>query len=267
MKLQLPGPFVLLCLLLLLPALPAAGGGTLRVASWFRSVRRQTTARQMQALNRLLAQAEADSADYRSAIGQCDSLFWAPASPFHDDSLSAVSLRHRQGSRWLAPEERMAAAIRLRVLDANRPGHRAADFGLLLSDGRRTMFSETAGQGGTLLIVFDPSCRRCQEFVAALQRDARFGRLLEQRLLHIVCADADADPCLWEAMKSDLPPAWTAGMATDDRLATCYDLRAFPSVYLLDRQLRVAAHDDNLDNLFAKALKMLQKDHRLHQKH
>lgn len=219
------------------------------------------------ALQRLLKQSEADSAAYRSMMRQCDSLLYANDTPYHSDSLYVVALRHRLSSRWLSPQEKQVPALRLRQLESNRAGHPAADFSLRLRNGRQSRLSQMAGNNATLLILFDPSCRRCQRFVAALGLDDRLGTLLADGELNIVCVDVDPDGPMWERIKNDFPPTWSAGFAESGTILSDYDVRTFPSVYLLDRRLRVILHSDNIDNLLENALKQLPKNHRLHQKH
>ena len=131
-----------------------------------------------------------------------------------------------------------------------RPGGRAADFGLLDRDGRKRRRSHLEAEY-TLLYFYDPTCDECERVKArlvsspAIRAMVRSGRLA---VLSVSVADGEA----WR--EEVVPQGWTDGCDVAERLTRdgIYDLKAMPTLYLLDRGKRVLLKDASVDRIEAR---------------
>lgn len=111
----------------------------------------------------------------------------------------------------------------LEQLAKNRVGSRAADVLLTASDGKRTrLYNVKAEQ--TLLIFFDPDCRRCQRLDAQLEQEPL---IVQNPRLKVVRKDVN-----------DLNGE--------------YYVPHTPALYLLDEKKRVVLKETNLQTLLQR---------------
>ena len=111
----------------------------------------------------------------------------------------------------------------LEQLAKNRVGSRAADILVTTSDGKRTrLYSIKAEQ--TLLIFYDPDCRRCQRLDAQLEQEPL---IVQNPRLSVVRKDMN-------------------------ELEGEYYVPHTPALYLLDAEKRVVLKNTNIEALLAK---------------
>lgn len=138
-----------------------------------------------------------------------------PESPLHSDVVYAQLLR-------ALPETPQRVWL-LEQLAKNRVGSRAADILVTASEGKRVrLYSVKAEQ--TLLIFYDPDCRRCQRLDAQLEQEP----LIVQ------------NPCL-KVVRKDV-----------NDLNGEYYVPHTPALYLLDEKKRVVLKETNLQTLLQR---------------
>ena len=145
----------------------------------------------------------------------------------------------------LAPEEmRMQYGFQARMCALNAMGTPAADFPFTDTRGcRRTLYGIEAEY--VLLIFGNPDCKACKELVEEMESSPEMTELISSGRLKVVdiFIDPEVDP--WKARVADYPARWINGYdhtftIRDDIL---YNVRAVPSMYLLDRDKRVIFKD------------------------
>lgn len=192
----------------------------------------------VQGVERLMKRAEADSAAWRFVVDVAEKYLYDPNSPFRSDELYAPFLRAQLASPLADEARRVRDAHRLKMAMKNRVGTRATNFRFVTADGRDMSLSDVRSEKEILLIFYNPDCESCGEVVE------RFGKLPMTEWFTVLAIDAESDRGRWEATKMDMPEGWTVGYALSPLLdEDMYDLKASPTIYVLDSTGVVIAKD------------------------
>ncbi len=130
----------------------------------------------------------------------------------------------------------------LELIMRNRVGEPANDFTITMEDGR-TMNMYDIRARYTLIYFNQPSCPICAEMTAGLQGSAIVERLVSTGRMKIIAVYPGEDIISWRTHTKDLPAAWMQGYSVGMRDGDLYDLRALPSLYLLDKDKKVLLKD------------------------
>lgn len=90
----------------------------------------------------------------------------------------------------------------------------------------------------TVIEFGDPDCDDCRMARLKMETNVAFSRLVEKGKVNVLFINPDPDEGWQEKLKA-YPSAWHAG-ASDD-VSDLYDLRVTPSIYVIDREGKVAA--------------------------
>ena len=140
---------------------------------------------------------------------------------------------YRMGYEWDA-----------RMCRKNRMGTPAADFSFTDASGRiRTLYGIQAEY--TVLIFANPGCGACQEITAAMSVSPEISSLIRSGRLKVVDVYIDQEIDDWKAHTADYPADWINGYdhAYTIRSSLIYNVRAIPSIYLLDVDKTVLMKD------------------------
>ena len=126
----------------------------------------------------------------------------------------------------------------------NRVGQAATDFVYTRADGAKGRLSGTA-EGKPLLLVFhDPDCVQCRETMAFLEESAVLAEAVKAGKVAVLAVYTEGYEEVWQAHKDELPAGW---ISANDHAAVktqlLYDLKAMPTLYLLDGEHCVALKD------------------------
>lgn len=169
-----------------------------------------------------------------------------PNSPLRNESLYIPVLEFIVECNKLEAILKVRPANRLRMALKNRPGSIAADFSFRDRQGRiRTMHGFRAEY--TFLCFYNPGCHSCAELKKQLASSVVLQTLQQkQEALKVlmICPEPDAD--VWNKDVFEAGSAqWVAGYDPKGLLMKdeLYDLRAIPTIYLLDRDKKVLLKD------------------------
>ena len=170
-----------------------------------------------------------------------------PNSPLRNDELYIPLLEAVIASPFYDTTEKIRPAYRLALARNTRVGQPAAVFAYTLAAGRSGRLYEVAAPR-TLVYINNPDCHACEEILADLKASPVIGQALTNGLLRIVAIYPDKDLTAWRKHLKETPgqaDGWINGY--DATLAMrreeLYDLRAIPSLYLLDEEKRVLLKD------------------------
>lgn len=145
----------------------------------------------------------------------------------------------------LAPEDmKLQYGFQARMCAMNAMGTPAADFAFTDTRGRkRTLYGIEAEY--LLLIFGNPDCTACKDLVVQMESSPTVAELGASGRLKVVDIFIDREVDQWKARVADYPAAWINGYdhtftIRDDIL---YNVRAVPSMYLLDKDKRVIFKD------------------------
>lgn len=171
-------------------------------------------------IDTLMTRAAADSAMYAHFMELSEKYLYEPNSPFRNEELYIGFLRHIVANENLEDILKVRPQYQLDMALKNRVGHKASDFGYTTLKGGKTRLYAANGER-ILLFFFRPDCSTCKEtkeYVRAHGVD---------KLVEIVWVDPDKDT----------------------HIDALYDLRASPTLYLLDKDKRVLLKDATIETI------------------
>ena len=167
-----------------------------------------------------------------------------PNSPMRNEELYIPVLDAMLESTVLDDTEKILPKGRRDLAEQNRPGRQAEDFTYTLVSGKSgTLYGVKANY--TLLFINNPGCHACEEGIKELKQAPAINKEFEAGNLKILSVYPDEDKEEWERHLSDFPKEWINGY--DKKLMikekNLYDLKAIPTLYLLDKNKKVLLKD------------------------
>jgi hypothetical protein len=181
---------------------------------------------------------------YKRMTDLTERYFYDPQSPVRNEDLFQP-VAARMAVSDLVPEARRARyGFVARMARLNRVGTRAANFSFVDSRGRlRTLYSIDAEH--LLLIFGNPDCAACRDLVAAMDGSLPVSERIADGRLKVLDVYIDEEIEAWKAHIPDYPKTWINGYDPTHSLRAdlTYNVRAIPSLYLLDRDKTVLLKD------------------------
>ncbi len=167
-----------------------------------------------------------------------------PNSPMRNEELYIPVLDAMLESSVLDDTEKILPKGRRELAEQNRLGRQAEDFTYTLVSGKSgTLYGVKADY--TLLFINNPGCHACEEGIKELKQAPAINKEFEAGNLKILSVYPDEDKEEWERHLSDFPKEWINGY--DKKLMikekNLYDLKAIPTLYLLDKNKKVLLKD------------------------
>lgn len=167
-----------------------------------------------------------------------------PNSPYRNEEF-CIPLYQKIASSPLSSEsEKADADATLPLLRLNRLGEKANDFSYTMRNGRT---GHLYGIDARYTIIFfsNPGCPNCREVMESLEQFPGIDALIEGKYLAVANIYPDEDLSEWIKYSESYPKNWISAY---DHLQAIYgtplyNIRAIPSVYLLDGEKRVLLKD------------------------
>ena len=167
-----------------------------------------------------------------------------PNSPVRDEDLYLPYVEGLVASPFTREEARPGYEYELRMCRLTPVGSVAPDFRFTDARGRvRSLHGVKAR--ATLLFFSNPGCYACQEIINTLQAVPGIGGMIGNGALAVVNVYIDEDIAAWRAYEPNYPREWLCGYdaAGTIRNEHLYNIRAIPSLYLLDADKRILLKD------------------------
>lgn len=167
-----------------------------------------------------------------------------PNSPMRNEDHYAFYASRLAGSDLVDESMREKYAREVRLASLNRVGSKAADFRFTDKGGRmHTLHGIDAEL--TLLFFSNPGCSACKEIIDVLNNDPRISSLISEGVMAVLNIYIDEDLEEWRSYMPVYPEHWYNGFDPDlvIRGENLYNVRAIPSLYLLDRNKTVIMKD------------------------
>ncbi|WP_304199529.1 DUF5106 domain-containing protein [Phocaeicola plebeius] len=168
-----------------------------------------------------------------------------PNSPFHNEGLYALFLERMLKSEFVDEARKSSLKFSLDLISRNCPGKVATDFVYFLPDGSRHSLAQTRAKNNRLLLVFyDPECPSCHETMQEMVADGMLAEAVKAGKLTVLAVYTEGNQEVWKRTLSDLPQGWMVGSDHETvKQGALYDLKAMPSLYLMDGTKRVLLKD------------------------
>ena len=202
------------------------------------------------AINRLYDRAAAcEKKDTSSNVfetfeGLIEKYLYDPNSPLRNEDHYALYAARLASSDLVEPVMQEKYARNVRLSSLNRVGTKAADFRFVDKRGRMfTLYGIKAEL--TLLFFSNPGCTACKQIIDVLNNDPVISGLIAGGTMKVLNIYIDEDIEAWRSYMPIYPETWYNGFDPDlvIRGETLYNVRAIPSLYLLDRDKKVIMKD------------------------
>lgn len=203
------------------------------------------------AVDTLVGRMQARKAMFYHFVELSDKYLYEPNSPMHNEDLHILVLRALVNDPRVEEIDKVRPRHLLEIALKNRPGDTAADFSFTARDGRRRNMHDIKAE--LLLLYFnDPECDECRTMKERLAHSPTLNALLESGRLKLLSVCVEGRTASWE--KADFPARWIDGCDVAQRLAgeQVYDLKAMPTLYLLDAEKRVILKDAPIEQIEAR---------------
>lgn len=195
-------------------------------------------------IKRMISGAEKNKKVFDYFVSLSDKYLYDPNSPFRNEEYYIAVLEKIFESDHLDETEKTRPQYRYNLAQKNRLGTKALNFTYTTSSGKQgTLYNVSAEY--TLVYINNPGCHACGEITEGLKQSVIIQYLLSEKRLAIVCIYPDEDLEEWKKHLSDFPDNWINGYdkGTVMRDKDLYDLKAIPSLYLLDKNKTVLLKD------------------------
>lgn len=202
------------------------------------------------ALKRMMCRMEADSTAYDRFCLLSEKYLYDPNSPMRNEDYYIPVLEQMVASKRLSGMDKIRPADRLKQAHKNRPGMTATDFGYVTPKGKAGRMSRIKA-AYTLLFFYDPDCSNCRKYEQILSEMPAFVEMQEKGTLRVLAVYPDDNEEEWLLKSSGMPQGWIVGWNKqgDIRSKVLYEIRATPTLYLLDKQKRIILKDASLEQV------------------
>jgi hypothetical protein len=210
-----------------------------------RNVGKATAAK---AVKKMLEQAKKEPLVLHYFAGLYEKYLYEPNSPVMNEELYISVLEVIRGSDLFAEEERTRAEHRLEMALKNRMGTPASDFSFTLVNGKKARLYDIRAEY-TLIFFNNPGCHACKEYRDAMHASPVITGLIRDKRLQVVAIYPDEELTEWREYIPQIPAEWINGYdhALVLRGKKLYNLRAIPTLYLLDSKKVVLLKDARID--------------------
>lgn len=201
-------------------------------------------------ITNLMSRAGASSAMLLYFEKLSEKYLYDPNSPVRNEQMFEYFLKSIIHSSIIDETYKIRPAMQLKTVLRNKPGTKATDFSFTLPDGKTSKLSSV--HAGLVLLYFNnPECHDCSTVKNKLISSQVIKALTQKGLLKILAVYPDEDIALYKKHQSEMPEEWinayNKGAVIKNR--ELYDLKAIPTLYLLDRDKTVLLKDVTFEML------------------
>ena len=193
------------------------------------------------AMVKMMRSASVDSLALHTFIEITDRYLYDPNSPFLNEELYIPILKYIVSSDKLDNIYKVRPRYQLSMAMKNRVGSVATDFTITLRNGKLMCLSDVDSEY-TILYFNNPDCSDCERVYEILSTAEVFAK---NKSLKIVALYIDKDLELWK--NKQYPSTWINGVCHEIDSQQTYDLKAIPTLYLLDKDKRVLLKDATVE--------------------
>ena len=206
----------------------------------------------------LCEQADSSSNLYEGTVEVACRYFYDANSPLRDEEMYLPLCRRLAESPLQDSLHRAKYAKETANCSLNRIGTKAADFAFSDKNGRiRTLYGIKADW--TLLFFSNPGCHACKDIIETLKAMPGLDQKISDKKLAVVNVYIDEDMTGWYDYMPYYPDNWYNGYDHNLVIRTdhLYDVRAIPSLYLLDKEKKVVLKDAPENRMYHQLEKLL----------
>ncbi|WP_346086147.1 DUF5106 domain-containing protein [Sphingobacterium ginsenosidimutans] len=199
------------------------------------------------ALDLMLDKAKSNRTSFDYFIKLYERYLYDGNSPMRNDIIYESVLRYMIKTDLLSDLEKDAYRPTYKLVMRNKVGQPAEDFSYELANGTKQKLSQTKAKY-TFLIFYDPDCSHCKETIHQLRDTPQLVELFSQLQVQVLAIDPWGDRSKWKNYMPEMSEKWINGFDADSKILSfnLYDLKASPTIYLLDENKKVLLKDTYL---------------------
>lgn len=202
----------------------------------------QTPTQQAEQIGALLAKVEQNNATARF-LTLAEKYLYDPNSPYRSDEKYLLFLQYAATHQLADYTTNPRYQKHYTMVQKNRIGHKATDFPYTTQAGEKGQLYDL--QSPYILLFFhDPNCKECQ--LVKQQLESQHAHFL-QKGVQVVAVYIDDEVEAW--LKAQYPSSWLSVYAPEIEQQDLYDIKALPTLYLLDTNKYVLQKDARLDKI------------------
>ena len=213
-----------------------------RFARFLLGMAHQTPTQQAEQIGAVLAKAQQHNATARF-LTLAEKYLYDPNSPYRNDEQYLLFLQYAATHQLADYTTNPHYQKHYIMVQKNRVGHKATDFPFTTQAGEEGHLYGVQSQY-ILLFFHDPNCEECQYVKQQLEsQHAHFA----QKGVQVVAVYIDDEIEAWKS--ASYPSAWLSVYAPEIDKQDLYNIKALPTLYLLDTQKRVLLKDVRLEEV------------------
>lgn len=175
--------------------------------------------------------------------------FYDPNSPFRNEEAYIPVLEELGKSKVLSVASKSRYEFQLEMVKKNRVGNKANNFDYTLASGQTLNLYDLKSEY-TIIIFSNPGCPTCKGVMQQLNLSDPINKALSMNtpsrtMLTILTIYIDDNLDEWHSHLAELPMHWTHAYDKDNKISKnrLYDIKAIPTLYLLDKDKKVLQKD------------------------
>lgn len=213
-----------------------------RFARFLLHIAQQAPAQQAEQIGELLAKAEQNNATARF-LTLAEKYLYDPNSPYRNDERYLLFLQYAAAYQLADYTTNPRYPKHYTMVQKNRIDMPATDFPFTTQTNEKGHLYGVQSRY-TLLFFHDPNCEECQFVKQQLESQHAY---FAQRGVQVVAVYIDEEVEAWQ--KAQYPSTWLSVYAPEIDQQDLYDIKALPTLYLLDTQKRVLLKDARLEEV------------------
>ncbi|MFA7491981.1 MAG: DUF5106 domain-containing protein [Proteiniphilum sp.] len=200
-----------------------------------------------------LRKAEVDTIMYVHFTELFEKYLYEPNSPFRNEEFYLPVLQEVVNSPLLKEEMRSRYGFQQEMAKKNRIGNSANDFTYTVSSGQSFRLYDLKSDY-ILLMFTNPGCSTCASVTDHLNQSKGLNDALAlnsptRTMLTILALSPDSDLQEWNAHLPEMPRHWVYAYDKSGEIEAkkLYDIKAFPTLYLLDKDKKVVLKDTSIE--------------------
>lgn len=197
-----------------------------------------------QSIKKTISKASVDKKMLNYFFELYEKYLYDPNSPMREEEFFIPVLEGMIASPALNETEKIRPQSLLQLALKNRVGNPANDFSFTLKNGQKQkLYAQQADY--LLLYFYNPGCNACISTNGKMKASPIVTSLLNDKKLKVIAVYPDEDLTEWEKHIGDIPANWTNSYDKEVYIKNeeVYDLKAIPTLYLLDKNKRVLLKD------------------------
>jgi hypothetical protein len=198
----------------------------------------------------LMGRAETSSKMYQCFLDLSEKYLYDPNSPFRNETLYESFLKAALTTKVLDEAYKIRPKKQYDLAQKNKLGHKATNFKFTFKDGSSSRLYAVKADL-ILLYFFNPECTDCKTVREKIMGSVTLQDLIARNKLTILAVYPDEDLTAWKKHHTELPDKWINAYdkGTVIKRRELYDLKAIPTLYLLDKEKHILLKDARFEEV------------------